>query len=277
MNIQISQHSYTSIMPKVVLAFLSMALCYPISSAAKKSTQVLPDGPIQPGSADVTTFMIELDNVQGQYSPGHMNDDVQGAVQYYAQAESRTLQQRLNSSRYSYSGWEGIHGKWPDAEEARFIRKAAEEGDVHAQFRLALMYDSGQGVQQDYVETVKWLRKAAEQDFVKAQYNLGGMYNSGQGVSQDHAEAVKWYRKAAERGFASAQKNLGAQYGLGQGVPQNNVEAFIWSSIAAMSGDEGAINNRDFAASKLSSEDLDAAQKRVAKLHEEIQQRKVKE
>jgi hypothetical protein len=56
-------------------------------------------------------------------------------------------------------------------------------------------------------------------------------------------------------------------------VPKNDVEAFIWSSVAAMSGDEGAVNNRDFAASKLSSGDLEAAQKSALKLYEEIQQR----
>jgi TPR repeat protein len=138
---------------------------------------------------------------------------------------------------------------------------------------MALRYDSGNGVQQNPVESVKWLRKAAEQDFVKAQYNLGCMYNLGESVSQDHAEAVKWLRKAAEQGYASAQKNLGANYGNGQGVPQSDVEAFVWSSIAAASGDEGAINNRDLAASRLSAEELEMAQKRATELNTEIQQR----
>ena len=41
-----------------------------------------------------------------------------------------------------------------------------------------------------------------------------------------------------------------------------------------MSGNKGAIKNRDYAASELSPEDLSVAQKRVANLHEEIQQRK---
>lgn len=170
--------------------------------------------------------------------------------------------------------WDTVLVSGLNAQQIELYRISAEQGDASAQFKMALMYDRGKGMPQDYSKAVKWLRKSAEQDFVKAQYNLGGMYSSGQGVQQDHAEAAKWYRKAAERGFASAQKNLGAQYGLGQGVPQNDGEAFVWSSIAAMSGDEGAVNNRDFAASKLSSEDLDAAQKRATKLYEEIQQRK---
>jgi TPR repeat protein len=100
------------------------------------------------------------------------------------------------------------------------------------------------------------------------------MYDSGQGVSQNHAEAAKWFREAAEHGYVSAQKNLGAKYGRGQGVPQSDVEAYVWSSIAVISGDEGAMNNRDFAASKLSTEDLEAARIRAAELSEEIQQRK---
>mgnify|MGYP000645520923 CR=1 FL=1 len=139
---------------------------------------------------------------------------------------------------------------------------------------MALRYDVGQGEPQDYAEAVIWLRRAADQDFVKAQFNLGCVYDNGRGISQNHAEAAKWFRKAAEHGYASAQKNLGAKYGTGQGVPQNYIEAYVWSSVAAISGDEGAMNNRDFAASKLSTEDLETAQKRAAELYDEIQQRR---
>lgn len=161
----------------------------------------------------------------------------------------------------------------PRAEAVKRTLRAAEQGDASAQFKMALRYDSGQGVPQDRAESVKWLRKAAEQGYVKAQYNLACMYDSGEGVSQDHTEAAEWFREAAEHGYASAQKNLGAKYGTGQGVPQSNVEAYVWSSIAATSGDEGAINNRDFAASRLSPEELASAQKRASELSNEIQQR----
>jgi hypothetical protein len=50
------------------------------------------------------------------------------------------------------------------------------------------------------------------------------------------------------------------------------VEACVWTNIAAKSGDEGAQTICDYAARELSAEDLDAAQKRVAMLYEEIQQ-----
>ena len=168
------------------------------------------------------------------------------------------------------------HSTWPlpNAAKIKKYRRAAEQGSAPAQFYLSMMYNSGYGVRKNHAEAVTWLLKAVEQDLAPAQNNLGGMYNSGLGVPPDYAEAVKWFRKAARQGDVAAQKNLAAKYSNGQGVPQNYAEAYVWSSIAVLSGNERALGNRDFTASKLSSEDLGAAQKRVANLFEEIHQRK---
>jgi len=130
------------------------------------------------------------------------------------------------------------------------------------------------GTMCEQAEAVTWLLKAVEQDLAQAQNNLGGMYNSGLGVPPDYAEAVKWFRKAARQGDVAAQKNLAAKYGNGQGVPQNYAEAYVWSSIAVLSGNERAIHNHDFAATQLSTEDLNTARTRATNLYEEIQQRK---
>ena len=61
------------------------------------------------------------------------------------------------------------------------------------------------------------LRKAAEQGDIDAQYELGNCYYNGRGVSEDKAEAVKWYRKAAEQGHVNAQYQLGFLYEIGWG------------------------------------------------------------
>lgn len=161
----------------------------------------------------------------------------------------------------------------PNAADVNRDRRAAEQGDASAQFNMALRYDRGFGVLQNYEESVKWLYKAADQGLAEAQYNLGSMYYNGLGVPQDSAEAVHWFRKAADQGLAEAQKNLGAMYGRGQGVPQSHAEAFVWLSIAAKSGNEDAIPIRDFAAGNLSPGDFDLAQKRATELNREIQQR----
>ena len=117
---------------------------------------------------------------------------------------------------------------------------------------------------------VKAYRRAAEEGVAPAQFRLAVMYYSGEGVRQDYSEAANWFRKAAQQGDAGAQKNLGVMYGKGQGVPQSHAEAYVWTDIAAKSGDKGAMIIRDYAARELSPADLDAAQKRVAKLYEEI-------
>mgnify|MGYP001822851531 CR=1 FL=1 len=147
----------------------------------------------------------------------------------------------------------------------------AEQGYDKAQYNLALMHYDGKGVPQDHAEAVKWFSKAAEQGYDKAQYNLALMYYDGKGVPQNHAEAVKWFHKAAEQGHDKAQYDLALMYGKGEGVPQNYVEAYAWSNLAAASGYANGIKARDIIANALSPADLDAAQKRAAKLSEEIQ------
>ncbi len=42
-------------------------------------------------------------------------------------------------------------------------RPLAEQGDADAQYNLALMYDRGYGVPQDYVQARQWYEKAAAQ------------------------------------------------------------------------------------------------------------------
>ena len=51
-------------------------------------------------------------------------------------------------------------------------------------------------------------------------------YVRGNGVPQDYRETLRWYRKAADQGNASAQRNLGVMFGEGLGVPQDYAEGF---------------------------------------------------
>ncbi|OFW08031.1 MAG: hypothetical protein A3H96_21780 [Acidobacteria bacterium RIFCSPLOWO2_02_FULL_67_36] len=83
------------------------------------------------------------------------------------------------------------------------------------------------------MQAVAWYRKAADQGDVTAQFNLGVSYANGRGVPQEYAQAVTWYRKAAEQGEAGAQFNLGMMYSTGKGVPQDYVEAHKWRNLAA--------------------------------------------
>jgi TPR repeat protein len=125
-------------------------------------------------------------------------------------------------------------GDYPDA--AKWYQKAAEQGNVAAEYELGVIYTNGEGVAQDYAEAVRWYRKAANQGLGDAQYELGNAYVTGRGVTQDFAEAAKSYRQAAEAGHTDAQWNLGAAYYLGNGVAQDYSEAAKWFLEAARRG-----------------------------------------
>jgi TPR repeat protein len=114
----------------------------------------------------------------------------------------------------------------------------------------------------DFATALREWTPLAKQGDADAQFNLGLMYANGQGVPQDYKTAVKWYRLAAEQGFADAQYNLGLMYYNGQGVPQDYVRAHMWYNIAASSGkSKTASKNRDIVAEKMSSSQIETAQK----------------
>ena len=117
------------------------------------------------------------------------------------------------------------------------------------------------GVPQDSKTAVKWYRLAAEQGNALAQNNLGVMYGNGRGVPQDYKTAVKWHRLAAEQGFATAQNNLGFMYANGKGVPQDYILGHMWWNLAASSGQKNAISGRDAVSKRMTSSQLEKAQK----------------
>ena len=121
------------------------------------------------------------------------------------------------------------------SEDIQTLIKNAEGGDPNAQFNLGVAYGKGEGVPQDYAESMKWYRMAAEQGLAEAQNNLGIAYATGQGVPKDDAESMKWFRMAAEQGHAGAQCILGISYSIGQGVPQDYLLAYFWTSLASKS------------------------------------------
>lgn len=111
--------------------------------------------------------------------------------------------------------------------------EAPAEGLVNSHFNLGYVYQTGQGLRQNFGESVKWYRKAVDQGCAEAQVNLAHLYLEGQGVRQSYKEAAKWYRKAADKGNAAAQSNLAGLYRDGLGVRRNYEEAAKWLRKAA--------------------------------------------
>ena len=141
----------------------------------------------------------------------------------------------------------------------------AERGNAHAQFKVGLLYYTGEGVPQDYHQAARWCCLAADQGYAQAQSELGALYAEGQGVPQDYQQAARWYRLAADQGYAKAQLGLGVLYGLGQGVPKDSVQAHMWFNLAAAQGDPLAPQLRDLLEKEMTSSERAEAQ-RLAQL-----------
>jgi len=106
--------------------------------------------------------------------------------------------------------------------------KAAEQGNVDAQFHLGQLYALGRadyGSQPNYTKAIEWYTKAAVQGNAYAQFDLGEIYTEGSGVPQDYAKAAEWYTKAAQQGDSNADFILGENYKKGLGVPQDYAKA----------------------------------------------------
>jgi TPR repeat protein len=125
---------------------------------------------------------------------------------------------------------------------AQACRVRAEQGDAKSEYDLSHMYHYGQGVPQDYAETLRWCQKAADQGLAKAEYGVGYIYQHGQGVPQNDAEAARWYRMAADQGNGHAQDEIGYLYQTGHGVSQDYAQAAQWYRKAADQGSPYAQN-----------------------------------
>ena len=103
---------------------------------------------------------------------------------------------------------------------AKQLRKDAEKGNMHAQYRLGQCYAKGEGVPQSYAEALKWYHAAEEYAAIAE------CYAKGQGVPQNHAKALEWYLKAvSDQGNLSALCKAVRYYLDGVGVPRNKAKA----------------------------------------------------
>lgn len=120
----------------------------------------------------------------------------------------------------------------------------------------------------DHETAYRLFKPLTERGLPAAQYYVAVMYDLGLGIPQDYSMAFSWYRKAASQGYADAQKNLGVMYECGLSVPKDHVLAHMFydlasSRFAASEQDqrEVAASHRDRIASTMSPEQIAEAQR----------------
>lgn len=137
-----------------------------------------------------------------------------------------------------YAYYNGEDGKVQNRSRAvRWFIKAADQGNVDAQYNAAYCYAEGEGVHQDKKKAVEWYEKACEQGHAASQNNLASIYRNGREIEKNLEKAVELYKLAAEQGYSVAQHNLANCYFWGEGVPKDLKKSREWLTKAAEQGD----------------------------------------
>ena len=95
-------------------------------------------------------------------------------------------------------------------------RKAIDEllarvdrgGDADAEYRLGVIYETGNGVKPDQGQAAEWYRKAAAHEHVDAMYEYACRLSAGRGVEKDVPKAIAWFEQAAQLGDEASKHRL---------------------------------------------------------------------
>ena len=94
-------------------------------------------------------------------------------------------------------GMDAISGAGPsrnDRDALEYFRRSAELGFGPSQVALGYFFETGQLTAGSQSQAVDWYRKAANQGDVLAEYMLGRTYFLGGGIQQDVNAAQKWLK-----------------------------------------------------------------------------------
>jgi TPR repeat protein len=133
-----------------------------------------------------------------------------------------------------YANGKGVEKSAPLA--CKWFSQAANWGHPDAMLQLGIRYEHGDGVARDSGTAFTWFLKSAEAGVPLGMGCVGGAYQTGKGVSKDLAKAVEWFRRGADLDNAVCQAELGECYELGKGVGANLAEALRWYQAALENG-----------------------------------------
>jgi hypothetical protein len=162
----------------------------------------------------------------------------------------------------------------PGGDSLPGLQKKAAAGNPRACLQLGVIFETGDGVKQDYVQARRWYEAAAAGGAAEAIYRLGRFYQEGFGVDPDPVRAYQLYRLAALADVPLAQYNLGAMLVSARGVPRDDVDGFAWLILAAhhQVAPEGEQRVRAHLADR--PQFIAAAESRAAELRKAIEARR---
>ncbi|MBT8112724.1 MAG: SEL1-like repeat protein, partial [Gammaproteobacteria bacterium] len=103
----------------------------------------------------------------------------------------------------------------------RFQQKMAERGHAQAQYKLAMMYETGSGVNKNMVSASVWYRLAATQNYKPAKHRLTYLTIQQNGFDKEHEAWLKNLKRDAVYGDGEALFLLGQMHAQGIGVKKD--------------------------------------------------------
>lgn len=99
---------------------------------------------------------------------------------------------------------QGAYEKWHDELAVTILRPLAEGGDAEAQYMLAQIYEEGRAKHRNLCEATRFYDRAARQGHIRAQTKLAVAYQLGNGVMRDREIAYRWASAASKSADAVA-------------------------------------------------------------------------
>lgn len=207
-----------------------------------------------------------------------VSKDDKKALTLFQKAMAQDFDRGYGAVGAAYLWGRGIDQNYDEA--AKWLRIAAEKGNVLASIRLASLYKRGLGVPEDGKEAEKWLLRAtnAKSDpfLGDAFFETAFLYERGaKGIEPNEEAAISWYEMAmdhgsdmayvrlsnllsdekgtedhttafqllktkADEGYVYAMNDLGILYRMGTGTPKDEEKAIYWFRKGAEAGEPTA-------------------------------------
>ena len=103
----------------------------------------------------------------------------------------------------------------------RFQQKMADKGHAQAQYKLAMMYETGSAVKKDMINASVWYSLAATQNYKPAKHRLTYLRIKQNGFDKEHETWLKDLKRDAVYGDGEALFLLGQMYAQGIGVEKD--------------------------------------------------------
>ncbi|HHL21722.1 MAG TPA: hypothetical protein ENJ52_09365 [Aliiroseovarius sp.] len=211
--------------------------------AALKAARPFCERAVADGSADAAAYFQLAVLLQAE-------GDHRKALEYFGKAAQMGL-----AAAHSKLGDYFLFGIGPvkaDLDKAvAHYQQAEAGGDLAAMTTMAFLYRLGRGVPRDPVQMIERMRKAADGGYQFAQYRLAQIYLTGDGIPGGSDAAlgipnpelgVKYLEMAARAGNSKAILELAQLYADdGNGVAADPEAYVLWTEKAADTGDAAAI------------------------------------